>query len=100
MKVLNYYRTLNNTKNEITLHNIEMIELSKTAKEYKGFFIQGNFIIKDRVIITEVVKPTTEWIDTFLNKAVNLAEGKQYFAYKRPLEALIAGKKILKTFSL
>lgn len=100
MKVLNYYRTLNNAKNEVTIRNIEMVELSKNAKEYKSFFIQGSFIIKDRVIITEVVKPTAEWIDTFLDKASNLTEGKQYFAYKRPLEALTEGKKILKTFSL
>lgn len=101
MRVLNLYRTLNNAKNNtVTLNNVSMVELAESAKEYKGFFIQGNYIIKDRVIITEVVKPDTVWIDTFLDGASKLTEGKRHFAYTRPSKALEEGKQLLEQFNL
>ncbi|CAH9013972.1 hypothetical protein VP277E431_P0144 [Vibrio phage 277E43-1] len=101
MKVLNLYRTLNNANNNaVTLNNVSMIELSESAKEYKGFFIQGNYIIKDRVIITEVVKPSTDWIDNFLDKASKLTEGRRHFAYTRPAKALEEGARLLEQFNL
>lgn len=98
MQVLNYYKTLNNNKNKSDKDmrlSIENIDESR-CKEYKGFYMVGNYIVKNNVIITEVVKPSKGWIDNFLNKGVNLSEGKLHFNYDRPLQALEHGKKLLK----
>lgn len=97
MQVLNYYKTLNNNRNVSDDQKRLYIETldSRHLKEYKGLYMYYSYIIKDNIIITELVKPSKEWIDNYLNKGDNLCEGKRYFNYDRPSECLKHAKNLL-----
>lgn len=95
MRVLNYYKTLNR-KNGNMVDRLYFEDLpAKETKEYKGLLIWHNYIIKDNIIIAELVKPSKQWIDDFLNKGANLGDGAKYFNYDKPTRDLSLAKGLL-----
>ena len=90
MEALNYYKTCNVNKN-INVNPVLFFEtIPENAIVYRGVTMYQTFYIYQGVIISEVVKPNKQWIDTFLDGDKN-----NYFNVKRPLEALNNGLNML-----